>query len=190
MDALENGQQQLDQDGVFAGVSRQAINEVLAHLRSQTPPHAVMREDILKAWNEAESSWAFRDAILALLAEKQAPAAPPLADHLADPAHYAEADKHGLADVELLRTVVHNCMMNAMNGEANNPEAAYQMFKVIENECRAALTNTAPPLTTDIKTCPRCKGTGDEPAYTNPNHYFACNLCDGAKFVRVKEPAV
>ena len=30
IDALRNGQQQLDQDGVIVGVSRQALDEVLA----------------------------------------------------------------------------------------------------------------------------------------------------------------
>jgi hypothetical protein len=129
MDALENGQRQLDEDGVFVGVSRQAIHEVLAHLRSQTPPHAVTvtqdemfvrcylydsvatfntyadmhrakgtpegdekakhNQDMAKRGYEA-----FRKYMA--LTEKPAPTPPPLADHLADPAHYAEAAKHGL----------------------------------------------------------------------------------------------
>ena len=35
IDALRNGQQQLDQDGVIVGVSRQALDEVLAMLDTQ-----------------------------------------------------------------------------------------------------------------------------------------------------------
>ena len=35
IDNLRNNQQQLDQDGVMVGVSRQALDEVLAHIDAQ-----------------------------------------------------------------------------------------------------------------------------------------------------------
>jgi len=86
-----------------------AILALLAE-KPQTPPHAVTPEMVAVAWPTNADGFSKRIVdnadglalvknVLALLAEKPAHTPTPLADHLADPAHYAEAAKHGLSDV-------------------------------------------------------------------------------------------
>jgi hypothetical protein len=40
LDSLRNEQSQLDEDGVYVGVSRQALDEVLAMIDAASPPHS------------------------------------------------------------------------------------------------------------------------------------------------------
>jgi len=78
MDALENDQRQLDEDGVFVGVSRQAIHEVLAHLRSQTPPQAQAGRYVGTIGHVDHGKTTLTAALTRVLAEKPAPTPTPL----------------------------------------------------------------------------------------------------------------
>jgi len=52
IEQLTNHQQQLDQDGIMVGVSRQAVDEVLASLAARDAEIARLREAVRRAYNE------------------------------------------------------------------------------------------------------------------------------------------
>ena len=60
LNALRNAQQQLDGDGVIVGVSRQALDELLAAydtLRTPPAPNTELLERVAQALHEHEDSW-------------------------------------------------------------------------------------------------------------------------------------
>jgi len=61
IEQLTNHQQQLDQDGIMVGVSRQAVDEVLASLAARDAEIARLREALDKVAINAEQAQALYD---------------------------------------------------------------------------------------------------------------------------------